>query len=207
MSGLIIILFTALFANADSSSPQIAKWKTFRSDSGFELKYPDCWTVQIDDPDNSMPLTEALDILVGESTGCPKPRPRFDPETPNGIGISGWEVFKTKEEATKDLAREEPWIKAEILRKEKLAGKRRKLGSDEAVTYIEILPYNIIRWKTKLYCPHQRALMIGSPTIKNPKPEMLEKIKAGDLNPPEPERTIIESIRCVEPRGKFAIKK
>jgi hypothetical protein len=207
MSGMIIFLFTAIFANADSNSLQIATWKTFRSDSGIELKYPDCWTVQIDDSDHSMPLTEALDILVGESTACPKPRPRFDSETSNGISFSGWEVFKTKEEATKDLNKMEPWIKAEILRKEKLGGKRRKLGADEAVTYIEIMPYNRIRWEIKLYCPHQRAFLISGPVIKDPKPEMLEKIKAGDLNPPEPERTIIESIRCVEPKGKFAIKK
>ncbi len=114
------------------------------------------------------------------------------------------ENLESQDEMPKDIDRTEKWSKLLVTRKEHLIVKRYKLGSNEAITYVENMPqptYNEIRWHTELYYPTQK-IIIGGLTIKEPGQSYYEKFKAGELALPEPEKTIYESIRCVEPKKK-----
>jgi hypothetical protein len=201
-----LILLTVLFKvevgiGQESKSGTIKSWQTFRSDQGYEIKYPDCWVVEIDDPDTVGAISAAPSIFIEESTKCS--RVRFDPAIPNGIGIVR-EMYKTKEAFAKDAMLTEKWNKARVEKKEDLIFKKYKVGKNEVFAYVEVVPSDSskIRWWTKIYCPSMRSFSITGPTIKNPNPSYYEKFKAGDLALPEPEKTIIESAHCVEPKPK-----
>ena len=189
---------------AQSKDPRIKSWKTLTNDNGFEFKYPDCWTVRTDNPDEGKDsVTEARDLAIEEGAECK--RPLFDPPQQNSIGISGgWDKLRSKEEAMKEITSIESHSQNKILRKEMLIFKHLKVGSDEVIIYVERLPnvnYVQIRWIMKVYCSSVKV-SIGGPAIKDPDQVYFDKFKAGDLAMPEPEKTIFESIKCVEPKKK-----
>ena len=187
-------------------------WKTFHSDYGYEFKYPSCWEVHQDSPDESAPTLGAeKSIAVDETASCP--RPRMDPSSPNGISImGGWNPLKSKEEGLKDLQATLKSADNGVIRRKQPDGwqvyKSLKVGSDgEAIIYVRNVQKTsatgnyVIRWEMSLYCPTQQINFSG-PTIRNPGESYYSKFRAGDLALPEPEKTIYESIRCVEPEKK-----
>jgi hypothetical protein len=198
-----LILICGFQVWAQTVAPAIKSWKTFRSDFGYEFKYPDCWKTGINDPDENGSTETVKDVLVEETSVCS--RPRLDPEIPNGLGFrAGWDPPKTKEAARKEIEFREKNSSNDIARKEDFLFKKLKLGSDDAIAWVEFLPngdYKDIRWKLTIYCSNW-WVSVGGPTIRNPDKSYFDKFKVGDLALPEPEKTILESIRCVPPKQK-----
>ena len=195
------------FAGDPAPQSPYSSWKTFRSDYGYEFKYPSCWEVHQDSPDEPAPTRSAEKVIaVDETASCP--RPRMHPDVPNGIGImGGLHPLKSKEEGLKKLQltlrNGDTWIGRRALPDGWQVYKHIKVDTHgEAVVYVENVNYDHnIRWKMTLYCPTQRIDFSG-PQIKNPDESYYRKFKAGDMATPEPEKTIYESIRCVAPKKK-----
>ncbi len=203
---LLTIAAVALIGNSSvayAQDPRIKAWKTLTNDNGFEFKYPDCWVVKPDNPDETeKPIKSAHFITVEETKSCA--RPLLNPPHQNLVGFNGGIVKSTPEEARKEIAILERNSKNNIARKEWLFFKRLKIGSDDAivaVTFDKDVKFTTIGWGMTLYCPTGRV-SFGGPGIKDPDPSYFEKFKAGDMAMPEPEKTIFESIRCVKPKSK-----
>ena len=200
------------FAGDPASQSPYTSWKTFRSDYGYEFKYPSCWEVHQDSPDEPAPTRSAEKVIaVDETASCL--RPRMDADAPNGIGImGGLHPLKSKKEGLKDLQLTEKHADNKIIRRNQVDGwqayKHLNIGGDGvAIIYISNTAgtpktqNHVIRWEMSLFCPTQEIDFSG-PTIRNPGDAYYSKFKTGDLALPEPEKTIYESIRCVEPKKK-----
>jgi hypothetical protein len=192
------ILFWTAFSFGQKEATRYKNWKTFRSDYGFEFKYPDCWVVQGDSPDEpKLATSKSKDIFVGEADECK--RPQMAAWVPNGIGFHvDVKPFKSKEEGIAALNKIEKNIKEAA----KIGGFKvyRQFDFDQggAIASVEELQgvgFVEIRWNMELYCLTRR-IRIQDPVIKNPDKSYDEKFKAGDLALPEPEKTIYESIKC-----------
>lgn len=199
----VVIVLEAFSSHAEEKTPEYKNWKTFRSDYGYEFKYPDCWAVKGDGPDEpEMATPISKNMFITETEICK--RPKMDVDVPNGIGISGgWDHLKSRDDALKRLARSEKNSDITVKRDEWKIYKRLKQdGTNEAFIYVENnhkIGYTYIRWQMDFYCPTE-VISITGPSIKDPDENLLKKFKAGDLALPEPEKTIYESIRCVKPK-------
>lgn len=194
---ILLILFSEFYLFADIKNPGIKSWETFKSDFGYEFKYPDCWELRIDDPDEEGAIQTIKHIFVAEGSTCA--RARFSTSVPNGISVvGGVGPLKSKSDAAKEVESREPRMKRSIERKEYLIYKRYKVGADDAVAWVESMPekHEDIRWHLKLYCS-KWWIEITGPDIDNADISYLEKFKKGDLALPEPEKTILESVRCI----------
>jgi hypothetical protein len=86
-----ILLFEILLGISVQAKAKEAvhkSWKTFKSDVGYQLKYPDCWEIIIDSPDESGPMDTIRNIFIRERPPCSTKRLSKDVD-PNGIGIAG----------------------------------------------------------------------------------------------------------------------
>lgn len=186
-----------------AETAKIKSWKTFQSKLGFEFKYPDCWKVEIDDPDEKGPTESSKNIFVGEKKECE--RPPFAPDVPNGIGFGAGNLFETQQEALDYITKRKSSSIARVADKTYLIFKDLSNISKENMAYlayVEVLPYNQFRWRMNLYCQSLLSVSITATDIKNPDPSYYEKFKKGDLALPEPEKTILESVRCIPPKVK-----
>jgi len=200
MKSLFLLMISLFTLSAQATDPRIKSWKTLTNENGYSFKYPDCWTVVTNNPDETEdPVTKAKDIAVEETKACA--RPQLDPQLQNGIGISaGWTKTSPKEEILKKLERLEKDSSNNISRKDWMFFKHFKIDSDEAYIVVNLykdVHYNWIRWEMTLYCPKYEVIY-GGPAIKNPDQSYLDRFKAGDIALPEPEKTIFESIHCTD---------
>jgi hypothetical protein len=148
------------------------------------------------------PVTEARDLAVVEAKTCA--RPSLNPPHQNSVRISGGWVKTTQKQSHKDILQKEEHSKNNIARNEWLLFKHIKIGTDDAIIEVGFHKegqQTTIGWTMELYCPTERISFSG-PAIKNPDPSYFKKFKAGDIAMPEPEKTIFESIRCIEPKTK-----
>jgi hypothetical protein len=186
-----------------AQDPRIKSWKTLTNENGFEFKYPDCWVVKPDNPDEmDKTTTSAHFVVVEETKSCA--RPLLNPPHQNLVGFNGGIVKSTPKEALKEISILERNSKNKIARQEWLFFKHLKVGSDDAIVIITLnkdVKFTTIGWGMTLYCP-MTQVSFGGPGIKDPDPSYFEKFKAGDMAMPEPEKTIFESIRCVKPKVK-----
>lgn len=202
----ILIVLLGASSQADEKVLIYKNWKTFRSNYGYEFKYPDCWSVGGDGPDEpAVASGPAKDIMTEESDACR--RAKMDPEASNGIGISaGWHPLKSIEEGLKKMDSVEKHGDNNVVRDEWKIYKHLKIdGGGEALIHVENnhnVSYTWIRWKMEIYCPTQQISFTG-PSIRNPDESYIKKFKAGDLALPEPEKTIYASIKCVEPKKQL----
>lgn len=194
---LLLILFKSfLVASANEAVPKYS-WQTFHSDQGYELKIPSCWFPRIDDPDDKGAVTEVKHVAFYEDSTCV--RPQHD-ETPNRIGIGTETKFKTSDSRAAEIDQFEGYMKRRFAEKENLFLKRYKIGSGEVISYVRYMDSkNRIQWRTRLFCP-SRAFDIMILTLKNPDQQYFDKFKKGDFGLPEPEKTILDSIKCVSPK-------
>ncbi|OFZ54542.1 MAG: hypothetical protein A2428_00355 [Bdellovibrionales bacterium RIFOXYC1_FULL_54_43] len=205
MKSLITAILAVLgvSALALAQNPRIKSWKTLTNDNGFEFKYPDCWTLRPDNPDEmEMPVTAAHFVVAEETKACA--RPLLNPPHNNLIGFTAGIRATTKEESLKIIKRWEKAAKNAIERKDWSFFKRLKFGPDDAIVVVEFhndIKYNWIAWRTEIFCPTVK-ISFGGPAIKDPDPSYFEKFKAGEMAMPEPEKTIFNSIRCIEPKRK-----
>ena len=189
---------------AQSKDSRIKSWKTLTNDNGFEFKYPDCWEPRVDNPDEGdLGTTSAHDVAVTETSKCA--RPLLDDPQENHAGIGGGRgKTMTEEEVKKEINFREKNAPNDILRKELLYFKKFKVGSNDAIVYVDfhqMVGYSYIDWIAEIYCPTTKVTY-GGPSIKDPDKSYYDKFKAGDLAMPEPEKTIFESVRCIEPKKK-----
>ena len=207
---LSAILLGPLLSQAENKVPVYKNWKTFKSDYGFEFKYPDCWIIKGDGPDEpDMAEPESKGIFITETDICK--RPIMYSSVPNGIGISaGWESLKSKDEGIKRITIAEKGSNITVQRDDWKIYKSLKINGDgNAFIYVENnnnVTYKYIRWEMSLYCL-THVIRFEGPSIQNPDDALLKKFKAGDLALPEPEKTIYESIRCVESKKKAPVMK
>jgi len=198
---LLSILFAALSSTALAEAPKY-EWTTFQSDYGYEVKHPTCWIPEINNPDETGEMKQVKHLFIKEGPTCTTPqRYKF---FPNGIGIDiSSAASNSLEEMKKKIEGREKFLSTEFKNKKSVFYKKTKIGEDEAIIYVEQFskfnPY--IRWNMEIFCNHQ-WIKISSPSIGDPSPSYFEKFKAGDFGLPEPERTIYESIRCINPKSK-----
>lgn len=202
---LVIIMMSSQFANSEDKTPIYKSWKIFRSDYGYEFKYPDCWSLEparADEPGSIKSTTR--EISMHEARLCE--RPQFYPPYQNSVNvIGGWNPLKSKDEGLKKLRLAEMGSDTTVKRDDWKIYKTLTIGSDNAFVYVErfkMVGYEYIQWQMDLYCPTQ-LIRITGPAIKDPGESYNKKFKAGDLALPEPEKTIYESIRCVEPKKQI----
>lgn len=192
MKALLVVVASLLPFSAYAQDPRIKSWKTVANENGYEFKYPNCWKVVTNNPDETNdPVTKARDIAVEETEGCA--RPLLDSPQPNGISFSaGWKKTPPRDELLKKIA------KAETNAKSFLFFKRTKPTAGNGYVYADLhkdVGFTWIRWEMKLFCPNYEVFYSG-PTIKNPDQSIMDRLKAGDIALPEPEKTIFESVRC-----------
>ncbi len=199
--GFALIFAFGLAASAEQTTPVIKIWKVYKNKNGFELKHPDCWKAQIDNPDESGVITTAKHVFISELSSCQ--RPRFDSEIPNGISIGVWGSFKSKVELNSNTEKVTKWVTSGT--HENLGVRKFRVGDADAIQYVEIVRPDFVRWKTNVYCGPRTILEISGPSLKDSSPlyiEYMKKLKSGDITPPEPERTILASIKCTQPAEK-----
>ena len=215
------ILYTVLllafgdFSKAETSAIKYKSWKTFQSEFGFEFKHPDCWKITEGHVGHLPPYNRQITFAIEETSICSTKA--FNPGFPNSL----WFHVKVKynesaevypegnpADAVKEIKKLGEVSENHITRKDWLIFKRLKFGKNEGLVYVESLQ-NVgdkgIRWKWNVYCPTW-WISIGSPIMKDPDKSYFDKFKAGDVALPEPEKTIIDSIRCEEPKIKPGIK-
>lgn len=201
---LLLVSATFSLAHAQEKGPY-KNWKDFTSDYGFEFKYPDCWTLKGDSPDAPRIANSSTDsILVTETDICK--RPLMYSSAPNGISMFVDPVsLSSKEQGLKEIESVKEHSDSHIARDRWKIYKTLKVeGDGNAQIYVQSnknVTYKWIRWQMELYCPTRLIRFVG-PAIKDPDEALLKKFKAGDLALPEPEKTIYESIKCVEPKIK-----
>jgi hypothetical protein len=198
-SGLSLLICGSVFA--DSQNPPIKSWKTFKSDVGYEFKYPDCWKVGFGDVNEQGPLWTLKYLSVLETERCS--RKEFSTSSPKGIGFSVGNGDRGSRKSTeKEIALREKNAPGDLQRKEKLAFTKIKLGSADALAWVQV-EAGYLQWQVKLYCPDW-WISVAGPMINNANidPTLYDKFKKGDLAMPEPEKTVVESIRCIPAKQK-----
>src|ERR1700722_7064689 len=101
---IILIFIVSLLPLATSAQDsRIKSWKTLANENGYEFKYPDCWTVRPDNPDETNdPVTKARDIALEETKNCAMPL--LYPPQPNFLSFSaGWKRTPPHEEVLKKI--------------------------------------------------------------------------------------------------------
>ena len=199
---LVLIFAFGLAASAEQTTPVIKSWKVFKNDNGYELKYPDCWKAQINNPDQEGAVTSSKDVIFNELPTCQ--RPSFHKYVPHGVSVRAALVkFKSPAESMTDLESQVRWVSSGT--NKNLGIKRFRSGGDDGIMYVEVPSQGSIRWITQVYCGTIFKISTSGPIIDDSSAiysEYIKRLKAGDLSPPEPEKTILESIRCTEPKAK-----
>ena len=206
MKKIVILLFFLAASNSFAKSKQYVykHWKTFRSDYGYEFKYPSCWKVRGNSPDEAeIPDQKSQNVAAIENVSCE--RTRFDPDVPNGISFSaGWgqnlsdsavkeKIKHYKAAAENNLARSVWKYFKQIVTPNGGVGAI-------YVEYHKEVGYSFIRWTMNLFC-NGNQIQISGPSIKNPNQSYYAKFRSGNLALPEPEKTIYASVRCIPPKN------
>ena len=175
-------------------------WSTFKSDYGYEVKYPECWEVRNDSPDDGeLKLIRSINITAGKSCKIKN----HDKNFVHNFGFNALGEINP-EFAKKEIINKSEHSKIKLKNREWLAFEKVAVkGNGVATVYVE--EYNktskSIRWVVDLYCPTHKYYIIAGGT-ENPSREILQKFEKSDLAMPEPEKSIFESIRCVKPKAK-----
>ncbi len=197
---LLVLMISSINTSAEEKS-EYKEWKTFQSEYGYEFKYPACWSLDIDDPDEKGKL-EKIHNLVVTRKSC-----KGANETRGKEFVSfttGYKNFFYDSKALSDDAKVyyERRSKNEMEKGKLPHQKPNTMGDTEFINYVEILPESILRWRREIFCGQRRISVLG-PEIPAPNNQYIEKLKTGDIALPEPERTIYESIKCMEPKLKY----
>jgi hypothetical protein len=197
---LLVGFLLGVGIQTNAREPAYKSWKTFKSDVGYQLKYPSCWEIHIDWPDEDGPLEKVRHISVDEGPSCATKQLSEDIYR-NGIGIVGGSGPKQKKsEAIKEIEFRKKFAQGDVARGDDFVFKHFKLGDADAITWVEKNSSlaKDIRWQTKVYCPDWWISITG-PAIDEPNIDksMFEKFKKGDLALPEPYKTMINSFRCI----------
>lgn len=192
---LLILMPLSLFADEDTIN-----WKTFQSDYGYEFKYPSCWRVEINSPDEKGDLKKVNDLVVEYTENCANSSQAlnrqaafaFEYRPLKSVSDRKREFLKLKEDSIFNL-KNGSWI---FFKKENEMGLERYIYIEH---FTKLKTY--LRWNSHTICPHGTIYSVG-PMIFNPDESLLTSIKLGDLSIPSPEKTIYESIRCIDPKIK-----
>ena len=201
MSLAALIVVSTSFAKSNHYAYK--HWKIWRSAYGYEFKYPRCWVVEVDSPEESQivsPISKSLSVT--ETAKCKRAGIDWAYETASGLSISPVSVQNHKL-SEREIYRLEKTSKLHILRGDWGIFKETKVGSAVAVYYVRLIKevnYKYAQWEYELLCPSEEINVRG-PAIKITNGLYSRKFKAGDLALPEPEKTIYASIKCVHPKA------
>jgi hypothetical protein len=197
---LLVGFLLGVGIQTNAKEPVYKGWKVFKSEVGYQFRYPDCWEINIDMPGEHGPLEKVRNISVNESPRC-SIRVLL-----NGISIMGGSGPRQKKsEAIKEIEFRKKFAAGDIARGDIFVFKHFRLGDADAIAWVE--KYRAltkdIRWQTKVYCPDWWISITG-PAIDEPNIDksMFEKFKKGDLALPEPYNTMINSFRCIPAKQK-----
>lgn len=193
MKTFLIALLLPGFAYAELGN---ISWTTFESNLGYELQYPNCWEIRHDFPEQEGDFKDGAHLFFTEGEKCKTPRRGKYAE--NGITTWFLKLSSTDLEKEKKDLQEDSVYRLKI--KRWILFKKLSLKDNETYTYVEHFPSDkFIRWNLRIFCKTGILKVVG-PNISNPSSELLTKIKNGDLSLPEPEKRILESIKCTEPK-------
>ena len=196
---LAILLLGASTSFAKGNHYDYKHWKTWRSDWGYEFKYPSCWVLRVNNSDEPQTVTpKSKELSVMETNRCA--RPQMAKYVPNGIYISGGaDPLKSVAAGQKQIKSILVHAKNNVIRNVWKTYKHIKINGNDELFWVGVdhdVNYREYRWKVNLYCPTQMISFSG-PYIGNPSKTYDNKFKAGDLGIPEPEKTIYASIKCI----------
>lgn len=194
---ILFLLFVSGYTNAEPKHNY--HWKVFENGYGYQIKYPDCWEMFIDDPDEEGPFDTIRHISIQETAACSTKRLYED--VPNGIGISVNIEKRTPGEALKEI---EIRKKRAPQNDDQPAFKCFKVEKKDAIGWVEKINFlGDLRWMIKVYCPDW-WITLGGPSMDHTHvtDELRAKFKKGDLAYPEPYKTIVDSIRCIPAKKK-----
>lgn len=196
---LLVGIYSASVGFADSG---VTAKKTLVNNFGFEVQFPACWEVSSDDPDQEGSFSKMRYIFVGESASCKTEHRRTN--RPNGVSISVTDnALKSAADFSSFVKKQEDWF--ENMSKSNFGLLMKSSKSEDSYSYSRVFyPDSLksyIRWEKYLYCRHA-TLFINGPSLDAPVDSYLKKFKLGDLAMPEPEKSIVESIKCIEPKTK-----
>jgi hypothetical protein len=206
MKSVLMAVLTLCTASAFANDkPLVYKdWKTFRSDYGYEFKYPSCWELVEESYDEPAPIMSSTKLFAVKPGNTCKDGSVLASNNSKTVIFDSWTKAKSKEETRKEIELREKNAKSQILRRDILYFKRFNVeGSDAIVSvdYVHSAEEESIKWEMDLYCPHFIVRVVG-PSLKNPNKTFYEAFKAGHVSTPEPEKAIYESIRCIDPKLK-----
>lgn len=198
----VLILILILFPKSSLADEKPASnWKTFQSDFGYEFKYPDCWGMSTFESDEVGPLSKMKNIHIEEKIDCLYPEKKVDHK---GAFTFEFQGFRNKLEKESEINKIEEDSKFNIKTKDWILAKKSTIGHVET-SFIYIEHWNkknkYLRWKAYIQCSNITVLATG-PMIFNPDEHLMLSIKSGKNSMPEPENSIYESIRCIEPKIK-----
>lgn len=197
MKILILTLLLILYVNAaEKAVPVKYSWKSLKSENGFEVKYPDCWSLIVDDAYDNSSVEKTSDLGIVEGSKCA--RPKNNPNIPNMVSIRSWKELKS-------VAEIDDKIKQMVKRYSKesadsLGAASMHIGDEKAVVYVDNIGSATIRWNINIYCQNLQTLTIQAASLHESSrlyAEYLKRVQSGDLSMPAPEKTILESIRCI----------
>jgi hypothetical protein len=190
---ILVYLFTAdIFAHEINKTTQ--NWKVFKSEKGYKFSYPSCWNVVNDDIDHKGSVTSSRAIFVEETTECS--RPRFSPSIPNGVSLSGSVMFKSLDDAQKNVEKRLQVSKTSKKDDYLLYKSIPTEGAVDHTLYVTKISPNSVRWQSLLICPSLVTVELHLLSVSEPDKEVLNKLRKGELALPHLEREILESLRC-----------
>ena len=173
---LALITCMSFFAKADGTTVEIKSRKTFKSDFGYEFKYPDCWEVLIDSPSGELPLSRNKDIAVNETSKCRNERLKMDPNKPNGVGISVIErSYESKNQTIELFEKIKLAAAGRAAAKPSMPTKFFKIAEHNAVAYVEDHK-TFIRWRVIYNCP-KAEISLSGPSVRSPQKVILINLK------------------------------
>lgn len=105
MRVILFFLMTVVifhWASAEEKPSANKSWKTFRSDYGYEFKFPDCWELKINDPDEIGNFEKIKNIAVVEGQKCATSR--RSQSAPNSVGFMGeWKIWNHRMKCPRTL--------------------------------------------------------------------------------------------------------
>ena len=185
----ILIFGQNILAEADSYK----SWKVFRSNYSYEFKYPQCWSVKIDDADYEGKV-EGSAYVIAQANDC-----GIKNSVEQSVGFQvDFPKLKTSE-LTKKIADRQKELEAGLKNGDILHFEKKTLGGSTTYSisaYSDPFKKKIFS-KMIVFC-RSSEITVSGPAISNASAENIQRIKQSGTALIEPAKTIYSSVRCLE---------
>jgi hypothetical protein len=192
---LFLLLITPSAFAGGNSKPIKQKWKNFKSSAGFSFAYPACWEIKPGYYDvDETKLAQASDIIASKTSDCGTQKSDLQGSLTFSFVAKR---YKSSKEADTDYNAILNSLK--IGRFANAGYKEIKIGKENAILFIEKPAENSLRLRVYLYCKNLDYVEMTGRYVQGPSSALVDyskKVSNGDFEPGEPDKTVIESVRC-----------